>query len=230
MEGVDTAQAAALGTTGNNNTTMIETRGESGTTIGAMVDAYIPTTAERLGAIGMALLGVLGTSFAFTTLRAIGKRAHPLISVNYFSGFCVLITASTLCFAPYLDIGQPDLRLAFPASLRQWGLLLLTTACGFAVQVLITKGLAAERSNRATSMTYTQMLFAAGFDRLVWGTELGWVSLAGCAMIITGAVWVAVGKDGTVKTAAAQDDIESRIEGIPMLRLEEHEDQDEDTV
>ncbi|KAI1363235.1 hypothetical protein F5Y08DRAFT_340862 [Xylaria arbuscula] len=225
VEGENVAQAA-IGTI--SNTTMIESR-DVGTT-GAIVDTHTPTTAERLGAIGMSLLGVLGTSFAFTTLRAIGKRAHPLISVNYFSMFCVLITLSTLSLAPYLDIGQPDLRLAFPASPRQWGLLLLTTACGFAVQVLITKGLAAERSNRATAMTYTQMLFAAGFDRLVWGTELGWVSITGCAMIITGAVWVAVGKDGVVKATPAQDDVEARIEGIPMLRLEEHEDEDDDVV
>ncbi|KAI1427586.1 hypothetical protein F5Y12DRAFT_737352 [Xylaria sp. FL1777] len=197
-------------------------------TIGsAIVDSYTPTTSERLGAIGVALLGVLGTSFAFTTLRAIGQRTHALTSVNYFSGFCVIISFSVLSFAPYL--GQPDLSLAFPSSARQWGFLLLTTACGLAVQVLITKGLTAERSNRATAMTYTHMLFAAGFDRFVWGTTMGWMSLTGCAMIITGAVWVAVGKEGPMKGAGGQDEGDARIEGIPMLEREP-EDQDGDIV
>ncbi|KAI0427977.1 hypothetical protein F5Y09DRAFT_14151 [Xylaria sp. FL1042] len=216
----------ALETIGN--ATAMATQG-SDTTGSAIVESYTPTTAERLGAIGVALLGVLGTSFAFTTLRAIGQRTHALTSVNYFGSFCVLITFFVLSSAPYLDIGQPDLRLAFPSSAHQWGFLLLTTACGLAVQVLITKGLAAERSNRATAMTYTHMLFAAGFDRVVWGTTMGWMSLTGCAMIITGAVWVAVGKEEAKKGAAGQDDIDARIEGIPMLERE-REDQDDDIV
>ncbi|KAI0535867.1 hypothetical protein GGR58DRAFT_515024 [Xylaria digitata] len=195
----------------------------------AMVDPNIPTTSERLGAIGVALLGVVGTAFAFTTLRAIGPRTHTLISVNYFSSWCVTVAFSVLIFAPYLNIGQPDLQFAFPSSIRQWGFLLLTTACGLAVQVLITKGLAAERSNRATAMTYTHMIFAAGFDRLVWGTTMGWMSATGCAMIIAGAIWVAVGKEGATKGTGSQNEGNVGIEGVPMLGTE-LEDQDDDGI
>ncbi|KAI1311135.1 hypothetical protein F5Y03DRAFT_322269 [Xylaria venustula] len=208
------------------NATAAVTQG-SDTTGSSIVDSYTPTTSERLGAIGVALLGVLGTSFAFTTLRAIGQRTHALTSVNYFAAFCLIITFLVLSFAPYLQIGQPDLRLAFPASAYQWGFLLLTTACGLAVQVLITMGLTVERSNRATAMTYTQMLFAAGFDRVVWGTTMGWMSLTGCAMIITGAVWVAVGREGAKKGAESQDEGDSRVEGIPMLAREPEEQGEE---
>ncbi|KAI0970982.1 hypothetical protein F4678DRAFT_109572 [Xylaria arbuscula] len=190
MQGEGPVQQAleALG-----NATMVSTQG-SDTTGSSIVDSYTPTRSERLGAVAVALLGVLGTSFAFTTLRAIGQRTHALTSVNYFAAFCLFISFLVLSFAPYLQIEQPDLRLAFPSAAYQWGFLLLTTACGLAVQVLITMGLTVERSNRATAMTYTQMLFAAGFDRVVWGTTMGWMSLTGCAMIITGAIWVAVGK------------------------------------
>ncbi len=218
------AVQAALETIGNA-TAMIQ---ESDTTGAAIVDSHIPTTSERLVAIGVALLGVLGSSFAFTTLRAIGQRTHALISVNYFSSLCVIISLCVLYLAPYLHIGQPDLRLAFPSSGRQWGFLLLTTACGLAVQVLLTKGLAAERSNRATAMTYTHMIFAAGFDRFVWGTKMGWMSLTGCAMISTGAVWVAVGKgnEAAMKGTGGQDVGDARIEGVPMLGRE-IEDQDD---
>ncbi|KAI1750571.1 hypothetical protein F4782DRAFT_242584 [Xylaria castorea] len=221
------------------NVTAIAAQG-SETTGSAMVDSPTPTTSERIGAIGVALLGVLGTSVAFTTLRAIGRRAHTLISVNYFSTACLIVSFSVLSLAPYLDIGQPDLRLAFPSSIRQWGLVLVITLCGFATQVLITKGLAAERSNRATAMTYTQMLFAAGFDRFVWGTTMGWVSATGCAMIIAGAVWVATGKSGAVneKGSEGEDnrDIERAaavgiggIESVPMLEGD-FEDQEEGIV
>ncbi|KAI0457264.1 hypothetical protein F5B21DRAFT_101176 [Xylaria acuta] len=216
------------------NVTAMATQG-SETTGSAVVDSPAPTTSERIVAIGVALLGVLGTSVAFTTLRAIGPRTHTLISVNYFSAACLIVALSVLSLAPYLDIGQPGLRLAFPSSPHQWGLVLLITLCGFATQVLITKGLAAERSNRATAMTYTQMLFAAGFDRFVWGTTMGWVSATGCAMIIAGAVWVAAGKTGAVKEKGGEDggDVERAaaagtggIESVPMLGGE-LEDQEE---
>ncbi|KAI0878589.1 hypothetical protein GGS24DRAFT_398767 [Hypoxylon argillaceum] len=201
-----------------------------------IVDPYTPTNSERLGAIGFALLGVLGTSFTFTTLRAIGKRAHPLISVNYFSGLCLIVTLFGLSFAPYLNIGQPELQLAFPSSIRQWALLLLITACGLILQVLTTKGLAAERSNRATAMTYTHILFAAFFDRLVWGTTIGWISAIGGAMIIAGAIWVATSKKETMKGKGDEDEMDVEratalgtqgIEAVPMLRGD-LEDQDDD--
>ncbi|KAI0555767.1 hypothetical protein F4679DRAFT_5055 [Xylaria curta] len=229
------AVATALETIAN--VTAMATQG-SETTASAIVDSPMPTTSERIGAIGVALLGVLGTSVAFTTLRAIGPRAHTLISVNYFSAACLIVSVSVLSLSPYLDIGQPDLRLAFPSSIRQWGFVLLITLCGFATQVLITKGLAAERSNRATAMTYTQMLFAAGFDRFVWGTTMSWVSATGCAMIIAGAVWVAAGKSGAVKEKGSEDNVDVEraaamgpggIESVPMLG-EELEDQEEGIV
>lgn len=209
------------------NATAVEIQ-RSETTGPTIVDAQRLTTSQHLNAIGVALLGVLGTSFAFTTLRAIGKRAHPLLSVNYFNSLCVIVTSSVLCLAPYLDIGQPELRFAFPSSLYQWGLLLLVTASGLILQVLTTKGLAAERSNRATAMTYTQVLFAAGFDRLVWGTTMSWTSTTGCMLIIAGAIWVATGKKGTVK--GKWDEEGAVIESVPILLGEESEDQDDAIV
>ncbi|KAI1171326.1 hypothetical protein F4777DRAFT_63745 [Nemania sp. FL0916] len=220
-----------------NNATAMATQGldATGSTV---VDSFEPTTSQRLGAIGVALLGVVGTSFAFTTIRAVGTRAHAFLSVNYFSGLCVIVTLSVLALAPLLDIGQPDLRIEFPSSIRQWGFLLLMTACGFILQVLITKGLALERSNRATAMTYTQMIFAAGFDRIFWGTTIGWVSGTGCAMITAGAIWVAASKKGTPKGKLDETDVDVEraatvraqgIEGVPMLGGE-LDDQDEDDI
>ncbi|ERT00147.1 hypothetical protein HMPREF1624_03516 [Sporothrix schenckii ATCC 58251] len=152
------------------------------------------STGQRLLAIAVALFGVLGGSFAFTTIRAIGTRAHTLVSVNYFSTCCIIVTFCVLTFAPILDIGQPALQFALPHSLRQWVLLMLICICGFGTQILATKGLGLERSNRATAMVYTQMLFAAGFDRFVFGHEMGPTSLVGCGLIIGSALWAALSK------------------------------------
>ncbi len=62
------------------------------TSISHMTDE--PTPSQRLLAIGAAMIGVLGASGAFTTIRWIGKRAHPLISVTYFSVWCTLVSTT----------------------------------------------------------------------------------------------------------------------------------------
>lgn len=43
-------------------------------------------------------------------------------------------------------------------------------------------------------MIYTNMLFALGLDKLVFGQSPGWWSLAGSGLILGSAVWVAVQK------------------------------------
>ncbi|KAK6955542.1 hypothetical protein Daesc_003182 [Daldinia eschscholtzii] len=169
---------------------------------------HISTSAERLKAFGVALLGVLGAAVAFTTLRCIGKRAHPLISVNYFSSWSLIVTATTLSLAPVFDYGQPDLRLELPHSIRQCALLVAVAACGVIMQVLMTAGLATEKSNRATAMTYTHMLFAAAFDRWVFGNIMGWVSFIGCGLIIGSALWVVLTKKETKNTGDCETDAE----------------------
>ncbi|CAK7227760.1 hypothetical protein SBRCBS47491_006677 [Sporothrix bragantina] len=234
------------------NATMVAIRATLNSTmdmpaIAAADSGHVPTL-QRFLAIGVALLGVLGGSCAFTTIRAIGTRAHPLISVNYFSTWCVIVSGTVLTFAPMLDVGQPTLRFAVPHSFRQWVLLLLICICGFATQFLATKGLGLERSNRATAMVYTQMLFAAGFDRFVFGHEMGPTSLVGCGLIIGSALWAALSKKpaqdkGTgptemaalsTATATTGADVEigivdsrgTQAEAAPMLGTEDDSDDD----
>lgn len=48
------------------------------------------TPQQRLSAVGIALVGVVGSVCAMTTIRWIGKRAHPLVSVNYFAAWCTI--------------------------------------------------------------------------------------------------------------------------------------------
>ncbi|PQE26189.1 integral membrane DUF6 protein [Rutstroemia sp. NJR-2017a BBW] len=53
-------------------------------------DFPTPSTPQRLSAIFFALLGVLGSAGAYTSIRLIGSDAHPMISVNYFAFVCTL--------------------------------------------------------------------------------------------------------------------------------------------
>ncbi|KAL2131469.1 hypothetical protein VTI74DRAFT_4980 [Chaetomium olivicolor] len=194
-----------------------------------------PTPSQRLLAILVALLGVLGAAGAYTTIRYIGQRAHALITVTYFSVWSTLVSTLALLLAPLFGIAQTDTpRINFagllPSSLYEWFLLLSLGLCGFVMQFMMTAGIGGEKSNRATAMVYTHMLFAAGFDKWVFGHQMGIVSLVGCGLIVGSALWAALGrksanggKGGDVEGGFGGERRESRggEEGVSMLRANE---------
>lgn len=181
-----------------------------------------PTAHQHLLAVLVSMLGVVGGAGAMTAIRWIGTRAHPLISVNYFSIWCTIVSLVAVLLVPSVDF-----RL--PANLVEWGLLASLGGCGYALQFLLTAGLAyggpSNGSNsmrrdecdeesqhtrtkesesdrmkqgsgtRATNMVYTQMLFALTFDKLIWGITPTVTSWAGSGLILGSAVWVAVARD-----------------------------------
>ncbi len=178
-----------------------------------------PTSAQRLTAIAVALLGVLGAAGAYTTIRIIGKRAHPLISVNYFATWCTIVATGVLTVeasVPQSSWLYSEFKL--PSSFRQWGFLFALGTCGFIMQFMLTAGLAHEKSSRANNMIYTQMLFALLFDRWVFGTVPNAWSLVGSAMILGSAVYVAVQKSGPpVEEVVDVRGTEGRDEEAAML-------------
>lgn len=82
------------------------------------------TSSQRLGAVGIAMLGVLGSACVYTTIRWIGKRAHPLISVNYFAAWCTLVSI-------VMQFALPGVGFLLPADLKEWGYLFFLGICGF---------------------------------------------------------------------------------------------------
>ena len=143
------------------------------------------TSAQRLSAVGVALIGVLGAAVAYTTIRWIGKRAHPLISVNYFAAGTDIVSTVALLAIPGIDF-------QLPANLRQWVYLVFLGVCGFVMQFLLTAGLQHEKSSRATNMVYTQMLFALAFDKIVFNTTPGVWGIAGSSLILGSALYVSL--------------------------------------
>jgi drug/metabolite transporter (DMT)-like permease len=153
-----------------------------------------PTSAQRLSAVAVAMLGVLGSAGAFTSIRWIGSRAHPLISVNYFAVWCTFVSLLALSLSKPLHLSS-TLAFALPSGLRQWSMLLFLGICGFVMQFLLTTGLAAGgrgHGARATNFIYTNMLFALALDKFVFGQSPGWWSLAGSGLILGSAVFIAV--------------------------------------
>ncbi|KAI9872128.1 MAG: hypothetical protein M1830_002043 [Pleopsidium flavum] len=177
------------------------------------------TPAQRLSAVGIAMIGVLGAACAYTTIRTIGKRAHPLISVTYFALWCTIVSTLSLLLIP-------SIAFQLPTSIRQWSYLFFLGACGFAMQFLLTAGLQHEKGSRATNMLYTQMLFALGLDKVLWGTTPGAWSLAGSSLILGSVVYVAVrseGGKGGRKVVGGEEE-RGLVEGVDT----EDEDEDED--
>lgn len=147
--------------------------------------------ARRLTGILLALLSALGGAGAFIAIKRLGDRAHVLTTTNIFSACCTVISAAALTMAPLVGYGQPQLHFALPQDLRQWLLVIAIIICGFLTQCLLTMGISSEgRSNKAPAMVYVGMLWTVGFDRWIFGQNMYWSSLLGCALIVGSAVWV----------------------------------------
>jgi drug/metabolite transporter (DMT)-like permease len=149
----------------------------------------IITAHQRTLAVLIAILGTFGASMAYATIRVIGKRAHSLISVNYFAAIATL--GSTL-----IILVHPELHFVMPKTLSQWGLIAIIGLFGFLLQFLLTEGLQREKGGRATNLTYLQLVFALVVERVIWGTTPPVESLVGAALIIGTAVAVSLQKAG----------------------------------
>ncbi|KAI0114712.1 hypothetical protein F4814DRAFT_290515 [Daldinia grandis] len=155
-----------------------------------IVPSVPATPAERSIAALLAVIGTFGAAAAYSTIRVIGKRAHSLVSVNYFA---VLATVGSFV----IILVVPDLHFEVPQNVTQWTLLVAIGIAGFLLQFLLTEGLQREKAGRATNLIYTQMVFALILERVVWGTTPPVESLFGSALIIGSVIWVSLQKSKT---------------------------------
>lgn len=118
-----------------------------------------PTDAQRLSAVLVSLLGVVGAGGAYVTIRYIGKRAHALISVSMFS----LVS----CLFSTIGLIVTKQKVVVP---RGRALLYLITLgfSGFVAQFLLTMGLQREKAGRGSTAMYLQLLFALFWGKLVF--------------------------------------------------------------
>ncbi|RGP72915.1 hypothetical protein FLONG3_6553 [Fusarium longipes] len=177
-----------------------------------ILSAVKATPQERTIAICCSIFGSIAAATAYSTIRVIGKRAHSLVSVNYFA---VLATVSS-----FLVISiHPDLHFEIPKTLAEWALLLSIGVSGFLFQVLLTEGLQREKAGRATNLIYVQLVYAVIIDRVIWGTIPPPASFIGSALIIGSAVWVALQKKAPSEPKPLVD--EERNAGLDKDRTKE---------
>ncbi|RHZ66245.1 DMT family transporter [Aspergillus thermomutatus] len=187
------------------------------------LEAHKPGTTDKFQhilAICAMLVGVIGAACAYTSIRIIGQRCHALVSVTYFSLFTTVVSFLAMLLVPSVPFKLPETGV-------EWALIAGLGICGFLLQFLLTAGLAyvpppprrslsvsggdgsdckptkSSSGSRATSMIYTQMLFALFYDKTVWGNTLSPMSWAGSGLIVGSALYVAVVRDGKKNATAA---------------------------
>ncbi|RPA74040.1 hypothetical protein BJ508DRAFT_418792 [Ascobolus immersus RN42] len=155
------------------------------------------TPQQRAIAVVVSVVGVFGAASAYTLIRWIGKRAHPLISVTYFSSFTAVLSAVGLLAIPSAG------GFKLPQGRLQWELMIGIGLCGFLFQYLLTKGMQVTKGGRAASIIYTQEIYALLFEWLVWGNLPTVLSACGGALILSGVVgaeiWKKQGNEEDVK-------------------------------
>jgi drug/metabolite transporter (DMT)-like permease len=168
------------------------------------IDKVTPT--QRFIAIVVSILGVAGASGAYTMIRVIGNRAHALMSVNYFA--LLATVGSTIAL-----LAIPSIGFRMPQSAREWILLIAMGILGFILQFLLTAGLQLDKSSKATSMLYVQIIFALAFDWGIWGVIPGAWSMFGGFIVICSTLWSALQKPHTKVDKKVEPDEESALLG-----------------
>ncbi|KAG1763161.1 drug/metabolite transporter superfamily [Suillus occidentalis] len=145
------------------------------------------TPAERLAAVAACMISVLGNTGAYTSIRAIGKRAHPMHILTFLSLWCTIISC--------LGMSVSNIPVVYPTPWG-WILLLMVGVFGFVTQTLLTMGLQRETVSRGVTGMYTQVLFAVVLERLIFGVMPSLLSIIGAVIIMSSALYVVVSGHG----------------------------------
>lgn len=163
---------------------------------------------EQLMAIGAAFVGVAGGAVSYVAMARLGEKVHPILTVAYFSTFCVVLSALLLV------VQWQTLRL--PTTALQWTLASILGLLGFAMHWLMTASLTWEGdSKRPLNFIYTQIVFAIFADKIVWDIAPDVWKYIGGALIICSALFVASTK-ATHQYALVQSDAEEEVDDLEL--------------
>lgn len=133
-------------------------------------------------ALAAACAGAIVSSFAYTTVRALGGKEHAMVVVFYFP-----LVATPVA----IPASWPFLKMPTPL---EWLILLGVGLTTQIAQVYMTRGLHLERAGRAMSVTYMQIVFAFIWGVTVFNEVPTPLSCVGAALILASAAFVARSK------------------------------------
>ncbi|KAL3234518.1 hypothetical protein RNJ44_03280 [Nakaseomyces bracarensis] len=166
---------------------------------------------KRLIATLVALWGVVGISSVWIIIRYIGKRAHAIINVSYFSLITGLIALFGILFIP-------SVHFQTPRTLKQWLLFANLGVCGFCHQLLLTIGIQKERAGRGTLMSYTNLIYAVFWDVLLFRHWPSFWSLCGMILITGSTLYVVKMRTSEAETEKPNQE-PSDLESVAMEDL-----------
>ncbi|KAI1739176.1 hypothetical protein F4680DRAFT_423076 [Xylaria scruposa] len=165
-------------------------------------------THDHLKGLAFGLIGACGGVVALISIRRIGTRAHPLTSVNVFAWSVVFTSGIALTMIS---------NIKWSGSPLIWICLIYIGICGFAMEYLLTVGIAKDPSSVATLMIYTQIVWALIVDRALFQITANEWALLGAATIIGSLCLVTINGDRKVGVAhkhliPGEDDDEEMLE------------------
>ena len=128
-----------------------------------------------IAAIFAGLGGALGSGIAYTLVRKLVATEHPAVIVLYFPMVCIPGT---------LLLGGNDFIWPTP---QGWLILLGVGVFTQLGQLSLTRAMQFDSASRTTSLSYLQIVFAAGLGWLSFGEIPRITTLMGAALILLGA-------------------------------------------
>jgi drug/metabolite transporter (DMT)-like permease len=154
---------------------------------------------DGLAAI-VALVSSASSAVAMLGLHRL-RQVDPRAVVAHFAGVATLVSATCLYFR-----WQDGSALLFERSGMVVGALLAVGVTGTLGQILLTKAYAAGAPAKVATVGLTQVVFAMGFDVILWNRELTPSTLIGFALVLAPTTWLSIrsARAGTRKPKEAQ--------------------------
>ncbi len=138
---------------------------------------------DRLAAV-VALLSSMSTAVAMLGLHRL-RQIDARAVVAHFAGVASVISATWLFL-------RGDLLSPRPMEGATLWLLLGVGASGTLGQICLTRAYAAGAPAKVAVVGLTQVVFAMGFDVVLWGRPLAPIALAGFALVLTPTTWLSI--------------------------------------
>ncbi|KAI1462643.1 hypothetical protein F4805DRAFT_4234 [Annulohypoxylon moriforme] len=168
-------------------------------------------TANMKG-LAFAVLGLCGGVITLTSIRCIGKRAHPLTSVNVFAWSLATVSWIGLMIVP---------GITWPKNPLTWLCLVYIGTCGLAMEFTLTVGISSDSSSAATVMIYSQIVWALILDRVLFQSTINLWEILGAVIVIGSLTLVTLTGQTQKPETAEYKDIRCEDEEAGRLSLEE---------
>ncbi|KAG2098078.1 hypothetical protein BD769DRAFT_1677694 [Suillus cothurnatus] len=142
------------------------------------------TSIDRIRAVCVAVFGIILGTGALLSMRAIGKRAHPMHLMMFFSAWCTIVASAAMYFM--------KIPIVYPHKWQWAAMLIFIGLSGFFAQAA-----------RGSMGQYVQLLFAGVLEYVFFGTVPSTLSLIGATIIMISAIYVIVSKKDSPKAPEA---------------------------